>query len=92
MREGVDLSFYPAVGYLVRGPRAIRIDALERVQERLIARGDAPAEPPTELGAQLGTRKQELAAVLRSMGWRTNKDGTLERIASRERSATRRRG
>jgi len=61
------------------------------VHERLAALGEV-GEPPPELGAQLGTRKHELAAVLRGMGWRTNKDGTLERMASREPQSNRRRG
>jgi ATP-dependent RNA helicase SUPV3L1/SUV3 len=80
VRPDVDASFYPAVGYLVRGPRAIRVDVLTRVVERLSAVGDAPV--PSDLGAQLGTRRRELAAVLRALGWRT-KDGTLERTGSR---------
>ncbi|HET6583023.1 MAG TPA: hypothetical protein VFG69_06245, partial [Nannocystaceae bacterium] len=64
----IDASFYPAVGYLVRGPRAIRVDVLARVHDRLAALGESD-ELPADIGAQLGTRKRDLAAVLRAMGW-----------------------
>jgi len=88
VRADVDASFYPSVGYVVRGPRAIRADVLVRVHERL-ATGE-PGASLDDLGTQLGTRRTELAAVLRAMGWRRTADGT-ERIAGRS-SSRRERG
>jgi ATP-dependent RNA helicase SUPV3L1/SUV3 len=90
VRADIDRSFHPAVGYLVRGPRAVRVDVLARVHERLERLGEG-GEAPADLGAQLGTRRAELAAVLRAMGWRTNADGTLERVHSRAAAAAKRR-
>lgn len=65
----IDIAYYPHVGYLVRGPRAIRADVLQRVYDELVALPSA-GPLPADLGARLGTRKRELPAVLRALGWR----------------------
>jgi ATP-dependent RNA helicase SUPV3L1/SUV3 len=67
----LDPLYYPHVGYLVRGPRAIRADALVRAHAQLdtiAASDELPVELLADLGAGLGVRRRELAAVLRAMG------------------------
>ncbi len=63
----------PFVGYVVRGPRAIRADVLARVGDEL-ARWDERTSLDeaalAQLGARLATRRRELPAVLRALGLR----------------------
>ncbi len=71
VRDDVDPLYYPHVGYVVRGPRAIRADLLAATH----AEADAPAaeaelsdERALALGARLGVRRRDLFAVLHAMG------------------------
>lgn len=67
--DDVDPRYWAHVGYVVRGPRAIRGDLLARLDPGLVARattGDAEAR--AELGGRLGARKRDLAGILRALG------------------------
>jgi ATP-dependent RNA helicase SUPV3L1/SUV3 len=77
------LGFYTACGYLPLGPRAVRLDRLERAAalvSRLSRTG--PFVPPKELAQVLGCRPGELAAILSAMGY-VERDGRFERRTPR---------
>jgi ATP-dependent RNA helicase SUPV3L1/SUV3 len=72
-------AFYLACGYLPAGPRAVRLDRLERaaaVAARLSRQG--PFVPPRDLAPILGCPPDELKAVLTAIGY-VEKDGRFER-------------
>jgi ATP-dependent RNA helicase SUPV3L1/SUV3 len=72
-------AFYLACGYLPAGPRAVRLDRLERAAALLsrLARG-GPVVPPRDLPSILGCPPEELKAVLTAIGY-VEKDGRFER-------------
>ena len=73
------LAFYLACGYLPLGPRAVRLDRLERAAAlvaRLARTGAFVA--PRELPGILGCAPAELPALLRAMGYGES-DGRFER-------------
>ena len=79
-------AFYLACGYLPAGPRAVRLDRLERaaaVASRLSRA--APFVPPRELPSILGCRPDDVPAVLAAIGY-VEKDG---QFARRKRSGVR---
>jgi ATP-dependent RNA helicase SUPV3L1/SUV3 len=72
-------AFYLACGYLPAGPRAVRLDRLERaaaVASRLSRGG--PFVPPRDLAPILGCPPDEVPAVLTAIGY-VEKDGRFER-------------
>ena len=72
-------AFYLACGYLPAGPRAVRVDRLERtaaVASRLSREG--PFVPPPDLAPILGCPPEHLPAVLVAIGY-VEKDGRFER-------------
>ncbi len=72
-------SFYLACGYLPAGPRAVRLDRLERaaaVASRLSHAG--PFLPPRDLAPILGCPPDEVPAVLTAIGY-VERDGRFER-------------
>ncbi len=72
-------AFYLACGYLPAGPRAVRLDRLERaasVASRLSREG--PFVPPRDLAPILGCPADEVPAVLTAIGY-VEKDGRFER-------------
>jgi ATP-dependent RNA helicase SUPV3L1/SUV3 len=72
-------AFYLACGYLPAGPRAVRLDRLERAAallSRLARRG--PVVPPRDLPSILGCPPEDLKAVLTAIGY-VEKDGRFER-------------
>jgi ATP-dependent RNA helicase SUPV3L1/SUV3 len=72
-------AFYLACGYLPAGPRAVRLDRLERVAaiaSRLSRCG--PFLPPRDLPSILGCPPDEVPAVLTAIGY-VAKDGRFER-------------
>ncbi len=72
-------AFYLACGYLPVGPRAVRLDRLERaaaLASRLSRSG--PFLPPRELAAIFSCPEGELAAVLSAMGY-LERDGRFVR-------------
>ena len=73
------LAFYLACGYLPLGPRAVRLDRLERAAalvSRLARTG--PFVAPRELPAILGCSPAELPALLSAMGY-AESEGRFER-------------
>ncbi len=63
-------AFYAACGYQAVGPRAVRVDRLDRVAASLarLARGGAFVLPP-ETAKVLGVAPHEVAGVLAGMGY-----------------------
>ncbi len=74
-------AFYLACGYLPAGPRAVRLDGLERAAA-LVSRlsREGPFVPPRELAPILGCRPDEVPAVLTAIGY-VEKEGHFERRA-----------
>ncbi len=72
-------AFYLACGYLPAGPRAVRLDRLERaaaIASRLSRAG--PFVPPRDLAPVLGCRLEDVPAVLAAIGY-VEHDGRFER-------------
>jgi ATP-dependent RNA helicase SUPV3L1/SUV3 len=72
-------GFYLACGYLPAGPRAVRLDRLERaaaVVSRLSRSG--PCLPPRDLPSILGCPAEDVPAVLTAIGY-VERDGRFER-------------
>jgi ATP-dependent RNA helicase SUPV3L1/SUV3 len=67
---------YLAAGFVALGPRAVRVDMVERASSRL-ATLEAPFEVPPEIGRWLGVRQAELPRVLAALGYRV-RDGRCE--------------
>jgi ATP-dependent RNA helicase SUPV3L1/SUV3 len=69
--DDVDPGFYTAVGFACVGQRAIRVDQLERVVERLRGMhvGD-PEEIPGRVATWLGVKRRTAEVVLRQLGFR----------------------
>ena len=88
----VHASFYPHVGYLVRGPLAIRVDRLERALAWLDS--DAAVQSPAVpvLGPLLGCSRRKLPGVLGALGHRLDEEGRARpsRKAGRRRRRPRR--
>ncbi len=89
--KGVDRRVYELAGYPVIGPRAIRVDQLERAREALDA---ARREPDAELDLRgltrtlsgwLGTPGAELERVLAAMGYAISKTGVTTRRGRKRR-------
>ncbi len=74
---GVAEGLYEAMGYRVLGPRALRVDRVERLAmtARRLSRQGAFAPVP-ELIAIAGCRKNELAGVLAALGYRAVMDAS----------------
>ncbi|HLO78823.1 MAG TPA: helicase-related protein [Magnetospirillum sp.] len=89
----VPADFYEAVGYRVLGPRAIRVDMLERfaAEARRLSREakDGFAAPPT-LASLLGLSADELADVLTALGYRRHDDNGAPRWLQPRRPAAKR--
>ena len=68
----VDPDAYTAIGFPVFGPRALRVDIVERVDEGLarleLETGGAGFELPGELAARAGIRREELPALALALG------------------------
>ena len=65
-------GFLEAAGFRVIGPRAIRLDMLDRLEDELekaAASGESAEAATPKLVSLLGTDKVTLEAVLKAMGW-----------------------
>ena len=84
---GVDPGYYTAIGFPVVGPRAIRVDMLDRLIARLRRMTVKGAMPPdSTIAPVLGCTKDEADAVLAALGWgREESDGVV--IYRRQRPA-----
>jgi ATP-dependent RNA helicase SUPV3L1/SUV3 len=68
-------GFYEAAGFRVCGPRAVRIDMLERLGEIIRSKGQGGQMPESfgvspDMMSVLGCGEEDLALVLRSLGFR----------------------
>jgi ATP-dependent RNA helicase SUPV3L1/SUV3 len=82
----VPREYYLALGRLVLGPRAIRVDLVERIELRLCQLERQSRSPrPTELGRWLGCSARELPVVMRALGYRQRPDGSFGRARPRRR-------
>ncbi|MDQ3032859.1 MAG: helicase [Myxococcota bacterium] len=64
---------YLAIGFLPLGPRAVRVDLVERALAKL-RELEPPFELPQEIGRWLGVKTSELAHVLAPLGYRRRGD------------------
>ncbi len=75
----IDPGYYRAIGYPVAGPRAIRVDMLDRLLGRLwraTVRGVAPYD--STIAPVLGCSRDEADSVLLALGWtRHEADGLV---------------
>ena len=74
----VAAGFYEAAGFRLCGPRAVRIDMLERLGEIIRSKGQGGQMPDTfgvspDMMSVLGCGEEDLAQVLRSLGFRDQK-------------------
>ncbi|MBW2454008.1 MAG: helicase [Deltaproteobacteria bacterium] len=92
-RRGIDGTLYRAVGYPAFGPLAIRVDVIERVDERLDELAKTGAfEAPAELGEWMSCTPDELAQVVVALGYHHTEEGYLRPHKPRGRKRRRRRG
>jgi len=64
-------AYHEAIGYPVVGPRAIRLDLLDRFERELARLNHAgPVVPSPALAAIIGAREAELGAIFTGLGWR----------------------
>jgi len=79
VEAGIDPAYYTAIGYPAAGPRAIRVDMLDRLRarlERATVSGTMPPDPT--IPPVLGCRREEADAVLLALGWgRQEVDGAV---------------
>ncbi len=77
--SGIDPAYYAAIGYPAAGPRAIRVDMLDRLIERLrraTVQGVMPFD--STIAPVLGCTRAEADAVLLALGWgRREVDGVV---------------
>jgi ATP-dependent RNA helicase SUPV3L1/SUV3 len=71
----VPAGFYEAAGFRLCGPRAVRIDMLERLGEIIRSKGQSGQMPDTftaspDMMSVLGCGEDDLAQVLRTLGFR----------------------
>jgi ATP-dependent RNA helicase SUPV3L1/SUV3 len=75
----IDFAYYTAIGFPVVGPRAIRVDMLDRLiarLQRMTVKGAMPPDPT--IAPVLGCGKDEADAVLAALGWgRQETDGVV---------------
>ncbi|HLJ20235.1 MAG TPA: helicase-related protein [Stellaceae bacterium] len=90
--RNVDIAdgLYEAMGYRVLGPRALRVDRVERLAmaARRLAR-QGPFGPLPELAQTAGCRKDELAGVLAALGYRAVMDASGVTFHARRRPQAR---
>ncbi|MBY3754166.1 helicase-related protein [Azospirillum formosense] len=67
---GAPPAFWDAIGYPEAGPRALRVDMLDRLETELLTaakEGRAVAEPA--LAQMIGAKPEELGAVMKGLGY-----------------------
>ena len=74
----VPAGFYEAAGFRLSGPRAVRIDMLERLGDIIRGKGQGGQMPDSfavsnDMMSVLGCGEDDLAQVLRSLGFRDSK-------------------
>jgi ATP-dependent RNA helicase SUPV3L1/SUV3 len=72
---GAPAGFWAAVGYPPTGPRAIRVDMLERFERELYRRAEAgPIEATPDLAQLIGASVEDLHGALAALGYRRRAD------------------
>jgi ATP-dependent RNA helicase SUPV3L1/SUV3 len=65
-----------AIGYPVCGPLAIRVDLLERLEQRVSSlAGSGPFAPPHALAAWLGCSEDDMRRVILALGYHETEEG-----------------
>ncbi|WP_167525200.1 helicase-related protein [Roseomonas genomospecies 6] len=77
---GAPPAFWEAIGYPAAGPRALRVDMLDRLETELLTaakEGRAVTEPA--LAQMIGAKPDELGAVMKGLGYTRSvaEDGTV---------------
>lgn len=86
--EAVDRGFYRMIGYPIFGPRAIRIDMLDRVVTDIYDTAQKGVfEAKHRYAEWLGCGLDDLHAILESMGHRKMRETTAEQGAATEETA-----
>lgn len=87
---GVDAEWLSRVGFVVLGPRAVRIDIADRVRTELVRQAKAgPFVLPHQLSQWLGCGGRQVPEVIAALGYRRGQDG-LFRDSRRKRRLKRR--
>lgn len=75
--ESTPVEYYRHIGFLVRGPRAIRADQLERARQLIEASSSdgSSFELPASLASWLGCRQRQVRAVVRALGYQPDAEG-----------------
>jgi len=83
---GLDAEWLSRVGFVVLGPRAVRIDVADRVRAELDRQARAGAFAlPRELAQWLGCVGREVPDLIQSFGYRRGDDGLYRAPAKRRR-------
>ncbi|WP_207480170.1 helicase-related protein [Arenibaculum pallidiluteum] len=86
--RGAPRAFWEAVGYPPTGPRAIRVDMLERFERELYRRaGAGPLEATPDLAQLIGSSVDELQGVLSALGYRRRQEADGKETWKRRRGA-----
>jgi ATP-dependent RNA helicase SUPV3L1/SUV3 len=94
--DGAPPAFWEAIGYPAVGPRAVRVDMLDRLEVEMMkqSKGEAPPSPEPALAQIIGVGAEELHGVLAGLGYTRSvaEDGavTWRRRRSRQAQAPRR--
>ena len=84
-------AYYAAIGFRVLGPRAVRVDIVERLSARAFARSrSGPFPAAADLMTLIGCDAEQLAGVLAGLGYRpvVTTDGMTFRRGGRRRQTT----
>ncbi len=87
-----DPAFYDAIGFVVKGPLAVRADVLEACAATLRKIGKKGGfDIPDSLRSRLATDEQHVSGFVAAMGYREVEPGRFVRARSKRRRARRRR-
>jgi len=69
--EGAPPAFWEAIGYPAAGPRAVRVDMLDRLEVEMMkqSKGEAPPVAEPALAQIIGVGAEDLLAVLAGLGY-----------------------
>lgn len=72
MAEGAPAVFWEAIGYPVAGPRAIRMDMLDRLETEMLkgVRGEGEVMTEPALARLIGIAVEDLGEVLKGLGYK----------------------
>jgi hypothetical protein len=67
---GAPPAFWEAIGYPAAGPRAVRVDMLDRLETEMLKNAkERAATPEAALGQMIGVKPEELGVVLKGLGY-----------------------